>query len=347
MTTQIYEQNDLSVEVFPDGQYRFIKSITDKDGDPTKVVLAFDTRNFQARVLDTTFRWEALDTDLETLLGDRSEWGRDKVIDFEKAADLYNEAVELLEREGITIPLELTGCPEALVRLHDIIMERDPDETWLQKLPSESYVAIISDESQYGAYKTMIAIAQKKDFYVSEDVDVVSPFINIHAFQYDPETRKFNHREGEHTRSWILKYGKPVPITEEEVETFRKNLPIEMEEWREKPYFTATELNVISYLEQQPDPIEEMISRVTDFARCARKEYVEPCNDCRGYGEALSFLIDNKELLQEDVIFAMKSDYNRGPGSCPKYEFELWNKIERNSTECMGRGKYRVIKKEE
>lgn len=338
MYIKTYEEGDLTVEVFPDGQYRFIKSVTDYEGDPAKVVLAFDSRNFLARVVDTEKRLESIDTNLETLLHKPEDWRPWHAEEYQKAIDLYNEAVKLLERYRIEIPEEPTGCPEELVELYSALVERE--KVTLDEVEPESYVAIIKDHPF--EYEKIIDVVEAKSLMVSRKTLGWEPFVRGYCFLYNPQTGAYKHFEGDLNRRDLIQAETKVPITEDEVEIFRRHLSIEMDEDMEKPFYEVLTIKMDSYVRKTSIPVEERLTRAIEFVRCAEKKSSTPAEKCRGYGTALSFIIDNKELLTEDFYFLTRT------GSGDEKYYALWDKIERNSTPSgQGRGVIRAGKEED
>ena len=110
MAKQAYTEGNLLAEVYSDGQFRFIESVTDND-KPAKHTFWFNSRNFEAKSADHTGSGR-FSRHLEDVLADKG---------FPyPAEELYAKGVAMLKRNGIYVPTEPTGYPELQVLDEDL-----------------------------------------------------------------------------------------------------------------------------------------------------------------------------------------------------------------------------------
>lgn len=333
MTIQTFEEENFLAEAYDDGQFRFIESFRDEEGDPAKHTLWFNGRNFNAYAFNHngsgTSSW------LENLLA-KSE---DSLSGFAPA--LFQRGVELLKKHKIEVPKEPTGYP-ALASLFEDLKGREAVD--LNDLEPGMLIAYLSHVVGRTVKVDLFKTGKIKDFMQSgkmawvEPTEVSDTYL---VFSVKPGTDLGNAYEctqiGDFPETVTLEREYPtgrtkiVRITEEDMRKVKSEVPIEVDKSPERVHYDIIDTDLDALIAAD-NSIEEKVSAVLEFMRYSRREF--PGGE--KYKQACEFLIDNREYLKGPVPIFVSGKNQRSGDS-------LWEKITKGSEEACGCGEERKI----
>lgn len=225
MAKRTYTQNNLMAEVYDDGQFRFMETVT-LDGIPTIHTFYFNSRNFVAyeKNQEKTTSFSSLDSFLDDDVKNIGTFG----------PDLYERGVALLNSKGIDVPLEPTGYLKLELLLQDFLSR---DEISIFDVKPEMLIGYVSpiycgkeisllkvEETQQVLQGEMAVIVKPTDYSKTYLKFTINP---DNGFTFVCEYSQF----GDDSIIEILKTytncGKPkvVAITEKDLKIVKESVP--------------------------------------------------------------------------------------------------------------------------
>jgi hypothetical protein len=334
MAKQTFEEGNLLVEAYNDGQFRFIESRTEENGDPAKDILWFNSRNF-----DTAARvhgGSSTSSQLETILKEK----RSGTFGF--VNDLNNKGVALLKKHDIDVPAKPTGYPE----LHELYANLESrSEIDLNDVKPGMLIAYLHPTINT-LVAQMLKVGEVKPFMENKIIVEAEPtsFSDTYLkFSVSPkasgwanviEYSQIGDSSTTITMERELPKGKTriVAITEDDMKKIKDLVPEDPDLSLERVHYKIMDTDLASLIASDTT-IKEKVTIVTKFVKYSMKEYPGEEN----YRQACEFLVDNRDKLVQDVNICL-------PGGLCGNRDPVWTKVKKNSESRCNCGNERIIR---